>query len=225
MNPTTLDPRPNGSRWNVETIEAVDRAVRMVLADLSRGSDEEVFAERLLSLRHAELLATTAREVRVAPGTVITPLARDLLKSRGITLRVVSKAEVKTSGEWAFAFEADSGLLAALRRTLLEDSMAWREIKTEELARWLAGSDERGALLVTDEASVAVWRANQRRGVRAALAGDPTAVAKAVRSLGVNLLVVEPAGKSINLMRQIVLTFRKAGAPRVPSGLIAEGLS
>ena len=49
-------------------------------------ADANIFADRLLSLRHAEAIADgAAREVRVAPGTVITPLARDWLKRNGVT--------------------------------------------------------------------------------------------------------------------------------------------
>ena len=39
---------------------------------------------------------------------------------------------------------------------------------------------------------------------------------RAVRALGVNLLVVEPAGKSIALLRQIGATFRRGGGPVGP---------
>ena len=45
---------------------------------------------------------------------------------------------------------------------------------------------------------------------------------RAVASLGVNLLVVEPAGKSISWMKQLGTAFRLAGAPAVPQAL-ADG--
>src|SRR4051812_13628462 len=62
-------------------IAEVDRAVRSVLAELRREPTPalpraEVFADQLLSLRHVERLAAGTREVRIAPGTVVTPLAR-----------------------------------------------------------------------------------------------------------------------------------------------------
>src|SRR5262249_16808557 len=80
-------------------------------------------------------------------------------------------------------------------------------------ARWLAEDPQRGALVVTDEASVAVWRACQIAGVRAAAAADVDAVARAVRRLGMNLLVVEAPGKAISWLRQLGATFRRAGTP------------
>jgi hypothetical protein len=195
---------------------------RPVAAARANGN---VFAGRLLALRHVEALAPTEREVRVAPGTVVTPLARDLLKQRGIALRQVAAGEaerVSRSGEWGFAIDDEAGALgtvAALRRALLEE--AWSELERAPgaAAHWVAEAAHRGALLLTAEASVAVWRACQVSGVRAAAADDPEAVARAVRHLGVNLLVVEPLGKSISWIRRLGATFRSAGAPVRPMGI------
>ena len=86
-------------------------------------------------------------------------------------------------------------------------------------AAWVAEAPHRGALVLTDEASVAVWRACQVAGVRAATVGRPRRGARAVRRLGINLLVVEPPGKSISWIRQLGATFRRAGAPLRPEGI------
>jgi hypothetical protein len=72
---------------------------------------------------------------------------------------------------------------------------------------------------LTDQASVAVWLACRVPGVRAAQVCDVDSVDRAIRWLGVNLLVVEPAGKSISLLKQISLVFQRAGAPRMIDGL------
>lgn len=218
------------SRHSVEQVAA---AVSEVLRDLARprasaGSTglphPDVFADRLLSLRQAEALATRKREVRIAPGTVITPLARDFLKRQGITLKVVSRFEVERArdpGEWGFALDADSGLITAFRRALLDDAQPWVELgaNTDAAAHWVMDAPGRGAVVVTDEASVAVWSACRHPGVRAAQAADLDAVDRAIRRLGVNLLVVEPAGKSISLLKQMSLVLRRAGAPRLIDGL------
>jgi hypothetical protein len=214
-------------------IAEVDAAVRSVLANEGRDraarpgradGGEAVFAGRLFGLRHAEALPAGTRAVRLAPRTVVTPLARDLLKQRGIALRQVGEgdaARLVHAGEWAFANEgaAESGLVAALRRALLDESWNAIEAPPGAAARWVAEAPHRGALVVTDEASVAVWRACQVAGVRAASADDPDAVARAVRQLGINLLVVEPPGKSISWIRQLGAAFRRAGAPQRPEGL------
>ena len=212
-------------------IQQVNSAVRTVLSGRGRGPDEEmIFAGRLLSLRHAESFREGAGEVRVAPGTVVTPLARDCLKRRGIGLRVVSRSAVdavRDLGEWGFSIEVESGLVAAMRRAWLDGPEPWIELApgAGPAAWWVVEGPGRGAMLLTDEPSVAVWRACRVDGVRAASAGEPEAVARAVRRLGVNFLVIEPAGAPISLVRQLGRAFRKAGAPRIPDGLDWEGLA
>ena len=59
------------------TPSEVDAVIRAVLSGSDRGA--KVFADRLFALRHAEALPDGSREVRIAPGTVVTPLARDAL--------------------------------------------------------------------------------------------------------------------------------------------------
>lgn len=203
-------------------------AVRWVLGGAARSKPVQraVFPERLLALRHVEAIAAGSRELCVAPGTVVTPLARDELKRRGITVRWISRNEVEAvsrRGEWAFVIEGEGGVLSALRRTWLDGAETWRELAAlSDAVRWVAESDERGVLVVTEQAAVAVWRANQVAGIRAASAETSAAVDRAVRSLGVNLLAVEPDGKPLPLLKQLAATFRSAGAPRIPESLFEE---
>ena len=214
------------------TANEVDAAIRSVLADLfghGRGrvgtridADAEVFAGRLFALRHAEALAVATRVVHLAPGTVVTPLARDFAKKRGIALRVVSDAEVRRhwdAGDWGFAIDHDSGAAAALRRVLLDDRDGWLEVPADEIAPWVGSAEARGGVLVTPESSLGVWAAHQHPAVRAAAVVDAESVARAIRHLGASLIVVEPTGQTIHSLRQICSTFRRAGAPTPPSGL------
>ncbi|WP_435017250.1 hypothetical protein TA3x_004847 [Tundrisphaera sp. TA3] len=193
-------------------------------------ADGFVFADRLLSLRHAETLANgSAREIRVAPGTVVTPLARDWLKRQGLVLRIVSgkdaaAARARAVGEWGFAIESRSGQAESLRRSLLEGD-AWSEVGADatEAAHWVVDGEGRGVLVVADEASVACWRANRVEGIRAASVAEVDAVARAIRHLGANLLVVEPAGTSIYLLKHLGERFRRGGAPALPDGWDDDG--
>jgi hypothetical protein len=226
-------------------VHEVDAAVRAVLADLlgQRGNGrgpsgipaptrgEELFPGRLLAARNAEALPAGTRVVRVSPGTVVTPLAREVLKKRAVEVRFASRSEADRArgvGEWGFAVEpgAESGMIVAFRRSMLDDAAAaWRELggSVEEAAGWVSEGPGRGALVLAEEASVAVFRGCRVEGVRAASAEEPGAVARAVRALGVNLLVVEPSGKSIPLLRQMAATFRLGGGPVAPDWLTAAG--
>ena len=216
-----------------QTWAEVNAAVLAVLAEWTRPRqavgregarpDADVFADRLLGVRHAERLGDRP-EVRVLAGTVVTPLARDYLKGRGVAVRIVAGREALLTrgarrGEWGFAIEAtrDPGLLAGLRRHWL-DGKDWFEVGRDaaEAARWVVAAEGRGALVVADEASLATWRANQVGGVRAATVGDVESSARAVRHLGANVAVVEPSTRSIHLIRQMAAQFVAGGAPEAP---------
>ncbi len=178
----------------------------------------QIFAGRLLGQSQVEAL-DGVKEIKVAAGTVVTPLAVDLMKRRGISLKVVSGRESaadKGTGEWAFAIDGPrSGKAEAIRRALLD---GWAELAASDAAPWIVAAPDRGALWLTPEASVAVWRANQSEGIRAASACDGDAVTRAIRHLGLNLLVIEPAAHSIPSMKAMAETFRRGGAPRMPEG-------
>ncbi len=223
-----------------DPIKKVDEAVRAVLAELKlkreprsrKESDCQVVVDRLFSVRHAEALPPGTRIVQLGPATVVTPLARDLLKHKGITIRLGGLGESSNTarGEWAFSISADSELLGtvkALRRALLEDPRAWIEFEPslDVLASWLVDGKGRGAMFVTSESALAVWQSCQISGVRAAAAAEPGEVQRAVQSLGMNLLVVEPSGKSISWIKQLAGAFRVSGAPRAPETLRVENLS
>jgi len=221
-----------------DPINKVDEAVRAVLAELKgpprsrKESDCQVVVDRLFSLRHAEALPPGTRIVQLGPATVVTPLARDLLKRKGITIRLGALGESLGSarGEWAFSIAAETevlGTVKALRRALLEDPGAWIEFEPslDFLANWLVDGEGRGAMFITSETALAVWKSCQITGVRAASAAEPAEVYRAVQSLGMNLLVVEPAGKSISWIKQLAGAFRVSGAPRAPETLRVENLS
>jgi hypothetical protein len=214
----------------------VNAAVMAVLGEFGRASrsngrpapvSRDVFADRLFSLKHAEAIGDVD-EVRVVAGTVVTPLAKDLLRRRKIAIRVVSGREATFArshlkGEWGFAIESKSGQVEAIRRMLIDD---WSEVGPDvvDAAHWVIERDGRGAFVVTDEASVATWRVGRVEGVRAATVAEPEAVSRAIRGLGANMIVVEPPGKSIYLLKQIGERFRQGGAPIIPDWLEAGAM-
>jgi hypothetical protein len=217
-----------------DPVQRVSAAVAEVLAggfgpaSTGRGSAGDTFLGKLFAVRHVEALPPGIRVVRLQAGTVVTPLAFDLLRRQGIAIRRIGQGELATAarGEWGFAIspEAESGTVQALKRSLLEESHAWHELEPalERVTSWLVEREGRGAMVITFDAAVTVWRACQIRGVRAAAAVEPSDVHRATCSLGVNLLVIEPAGKSIHWMKQLGTAFRQAGAPRVRGHLLAE---
>jgi hypothetical protein len=202
-------------RDGVTTGHVITSAKRAIVTDVYRG--------RLFGLKHAEAVESGVRQIRVAPGTVVTPLAKDLLKRAGVEIQWASQVEsdaVKKAGEWGFSVDDSvrSGSVEAFRRSLLTGEEAWRELSgsLNAACNWVAEAVSRGVVMLAAEASTAVYLACRKPGIRAASAAEPDAVARAVRALGVNLLVVEPAGRSIATLKQICTTFRRAGGPVGP---------
>ena len=207
----------------------VDAVVRAVLAELARRDGQpkrqetgQIFAGKLLGQAQVEALDGTVKDIQVARGTVVTPLAFDLMKRRGIALQYAGNGEAsvgkaKGTGEWAFAIDGPgSGKAEAVRRALLD---AWAEVAASDASHWVVSGTDRGALVLTPEASVAAWRANRVEGIRAATACDVDSVSRAVKHLGINVLVIEPASHSIPSMKAMAETFRRGGAPTPPEDL------
>jgi hypothetical protein len=219
----------------------VEAAVRAVLAGMglmggrpragalaTATAGVEPFAGRLFGARQVEALSAETNEIQLAPSTVITPLARDLLKRRGIAVTRVARLKVERPGEWGFAVEVESGVTESLRRSWLDSSVLWSDLGSDvdQVARWVAEQSDRGALVLTPQASVAHWRAGLVAEVRPATVDDSDSIARAVRFLGTNLIVIEPTGRTIHELKSMADAFRAGGAPRRPDwldGMVGRG--
>lgn len=105
----------------------------------------------------------------------------------------------------------------------LLDALARERISIESLAQTGLAQviDELGdeitkggkpAALLTGKPAVALCLANRRRGVRAVMAQSIATTMLAVRAVGANLLVVDPAGRSWFELKRLLSQFI-AGAP------------
>jgi ribose 5-phosphate isomerase RpiB len=176
--------------------------------------------ERVIAVETLNGQTEGLTRLAVARGTVITPAAKDFLRERGIAVRYVdeelprgsaSPTAVLLVGVSECDFEPGR-LVARLRE---------RRIRVEQLARvGLVGvvdemvervrrGSERG-LLFCGEPDAAVCLANRAAGIRAARAGCPSGTRRVMRAVGANLLVVDPAGKSIQQIEQAALEFCSA---------------
>ena len=76
---------------------------------------------------------------RSRQGRSSRPLARDMLKRLGVTIRLGSSSHARMAsarGEWAFAIEIGrTGTTQALRRALLDDPRPWAELESS-LESW-----------------------------------------------------------------------------------------
>jgi hypothetical protein len=186
-------------------------------------ADAHPFAGRLLALRHVEMLPATIREIRLDAVAVVTPLARDALRRRGIALRLISAGELSRTGargEWGVCIDRGFPLADPFRRALMAGPQSWLDLgdAADAAAPWVAGGPSRAAVAVTPQAHHAAWTACQVPGVRATAAADPDTLARAARQIAANLLLIDPAGLSISSLLHLCATFRRVGlAQATPS--------
>ena len=130
-----------------------------------------------MAQRHVALLPADVRTVRLEAGAVVTPLARDDLKRRGIRVRLVSSGELAggRSRHWGLAIDPAFGLSDPLRRSLMADAATWLDLgeDPEFPAVWVAEAPARAAVAITPQAHRVGWLACQVPGVRATTASDP----------------------------------------------------
>lgn len=231
-----------------ETPIDIDRIVREVLAELAKpgahaapatlaekerpasaapAAGETVVTDRVVTMESIGNRLKNTRRLVVAPGAVLTPAVRDVLRGSNITL-VRGSAESPSRGSGvrlamvtAFTSLQPAPLVDALRKEGIDASVRMSDClmeTTESLASEIRNSDTLGVIL-TSQVAAALCLANRLAGVRA-IAGDQTdAVAKAADAVGANLLVVQPRGKSPFQLKQIIAAFHRPGMRPCPEAL------
>jgi hypothetical protein len=231
------DSKPTDSRLSDSTL--IDSVVREVLARLTaaerpaptRPSSETpgpaplVLGPAVISLSTLADRLSGVRRVVVGKKAVVTPAARDLLKQHNITISRSADATGANRPALAVAVCETSWDPAALVRLVAPLAAGIERLAKTGLASVVAEltdtvvKDGRLGLLLSGKPDVACCLANRRPSVRAAVARDRDEVAQAVRNLGMNLLVVDPARRSLFQLGQMVKQFLQAGAAQCPPPL------
>lgn len=229
-----------------ETLD-VERIVREVLARLSAVSPppaarptvvenkkpegELALAEKLVTLAALQGQLAGVKRLVVSAKAVITPAARDLLRDRKIAVvrGTTSGAKGVASSSLLVGvaetnFDATK-LIARLRETGVEvEQLAKTGLASvsAEVAEGVALSGKLG-LILTGNGFAANCLVNRRRGVRAVLAQRMEEVDRALKTIGANLLIVEPARMSLFEMRRSVEAFCRG--PRTIAAEYAAALT
>lgn len=184
-----------------------------------------IVAERVVTIEGLRGKLDQVRRVQVRPKAVVTPAVRDLLREKKIVLEVgaatTAKADrpvVRLAAGVADTTFNTAGVLRSLSNTGVNvEQLARTGMKTvvSELADQVRKNGSL-ALLFTEQTLAAVCLANRFPGVRAAAGGCVPSVEKAQKAIGVNLLVVNPRGKSASELENIVKTFCRNGSPACP---------
>jgi ribose 5-phosphate isomerase RpiB len=164
------------------------------------------------------------RAVVVETAAVVTPLAAEELRSRGIGL---DRADLKT-GSTGYAQDRPYPLIASVVVALRRAGICLQELSCEQeiRSRWshaiatrVARGDCRSGVVFCEDPALVCCVANKVSGLRAAAVATINQAARAARTLGANLLAVEMPGRTYFEILQIL----RVGASACPDD-VAETL-
>lgn len=205
----------------------------MSSAAVEKRADASVhlFPGSLVLERHVYDMPMGTRELAISPKTVVTPLAREILKKKGVSLRWVGAGGMvgmsqKAAGQWAvLRMSADAQAQAVESLLVGRTGEGWDVAgpALNDAASWTIENSERHLAVLAEVACVAVWRLNQA-GIRAAEVRSALDVERVVQHFAPQSLVVEPSKLPIHEVKQIFQTWRRMGVVAVPPELAGQSI-
>ncbi|MFV1967403.1 MAG: hypothetical protein ACC628_18390 [Pirellulaceae bacterium] len=186
----------------------------------THNANELCLDERVVTLAAIRDRLRGIRHVRLCPKAVITPSARDEFRKRGIAVeRHAAEPGVTPGNATLVIARADtnydaSALLRQVGGASIEASGLVAAVET--LAERVPDDRQVGVLL-TARTAPALCLANRHSGVRAALGGSAGMVRDAVQSMGANLLVIDPANRSLTDLANTLREFIRGGIRNCPA--------
>lgn len=205
-------PQGNSRLIDPGDLVAVDRTSAIV------DASSIAFPGKLLLERHAASLPDSTRHLVTGPSTVVTPLAREILRKRGVHVRIATMPDAGSTspsqaGEWGVVRLCESPQAQTLEAMLIgRGGEGWAGFgqSADTAVDWLDSHANGHLALLAHSACSALWW-TIRRGVRAAQVQVTGDVERVVTSFAPRCLVIEPARLAIHESRQIFRTWRGMG--------------
>jgi hypothetical protein len=181
--------------------------------------------KRLLSADDLRRHLTGQRELLLLPRTVITPLAADELRAKGVRIlwEAPESKEEKTpkQGTWLYAQEKSDALIASAIQALERDGITLTPCdgaSARSIAKAILAADHLGGILFCGDPVTACCIANKIAGVRAGAISNSAQALRAQKNLGANLFAIAFPGPTFFELRQMLRTIA-TGAPRCPDAV------
>ncbi len=177
--------------------------------------------KRLLSADDLRRHLTSQREVVLLPKTVITPLAADELRAKGVRISwEIPKASPEPAAKqdgWFYAKDKPDATMAAALQALERDGikLVMLDGSPRGIAEMLVKSGHVGGIAFVSDPATVCCIANKVGGVRAAAVLSVAQVVCAKKNLGANLFAIETPGRTFFELRQMLKTI-VTGAVRCP---------
>jgi len=153
------------------------------------------------------------RKVIVAPNAIVTPLALEHLRSNGVQMTRDDERQPAVSASWGYAQQKPYAVVDSALRALHREGVALRPLPDDKrepasfakaIAECVANGECFGGVVFSDDPALICCVANKVPGLRAAAIITVNQAARAVLTLGANLLAVEMPGRTYYEVRQIL---------------------
>ena len=186
-----------------------------------------LLSENVITAEVLERQLNGSREIAIGPKSVLTPSARDFLRSRNIkwTRQTTHRANAAAACQWkAIVVRSMPGVAAVLDDVVGSGDAGWQHelvgcsseaVSTAVSA--LCRADAAGVVVFAADVQSIACRANRNHHVRAGVVADVQAVETVRRSMGANLIGIDPNGKSYFELRNMLRAVTAGGPPRAPA--------
>lgn len=182
--------------------------------------------KRLLSADDLRRHLTSQRELLLLPRTVITPLAADELRAKGVRVTwqtAKAKDTTPTQASWIYAQEKTDALIVSAVQALERDGAVFTPFEisgpcvswARTLTETILSANHLGGIVFCGDPMLACCIANKVAGVRAATAMTVPQIARAQKSFAANLFAIEIPGRTFFEIRHMLKTI-VTGACRCP---------
>jgi hypothetical protein len=169
------------------------------------------------------------RRVLLSAAAVLTPLAEEELRCRGVEVVRQDEAAAPAKAAWGVGQDRPYPLVRSAVQALARDALAVRELPeagaglpcrwAKAVAECIARGDCAGGVLFCGDPGLVCCVANKLPGLRAVPVVSVGQAARATLTLGANLLAVEMPGRTFFELRQILRTLCAASGPACPDGV------
>lgn len=180
-------------------------------------------SDRVVTLATLKDRLTGAKRVIVKQGTIVTPAAKDELKTREIGLEFETNTqnaprERKTLSLAVTTTYNPAALVKRLTASGInieqQATTNWKE-SVNRMTQKLKNSEAKGVIL-TDRPAAAACHANRDGAIRAAVANDLRSVQDATGSFSANLLLVDPAAHSLHTLENLLREYARSNHREMP---------
>ncbi len=183
--------------------------------------DEPVITEDVLAD-----ITTNGKPIQIGPQAVLTPTARDFLKSHNVNwIRAAAGGATSTTRCWkAFIVQETEAAKQAIAELQRSTSVTWQQELadcTDQAAQAaidaICRAECEGVVILAKAAQRVACLANRNERVRASVVTDVRSVGTIRKCLGANVYVVCPRGRSFVELRNILRAVGSIGTPQPPA--------